>query len=62
MCNYCSGEEVKIYPDLRYMDDIFKIKDGFLLIEGSAACSNGDGANYEIDIKIQYCPNCGRKL
>lgn len=57
----CEGSKFKIY-DENWMDDYITINDkNIMFIEGVTPCGY-ENTSYEIELKISYCPFCGRKL
>lgn len=59
MCEYCSGEKIKIEED--YCSDIIQIENGIMTFMGETPYGY-ENIDFEVDIKICYCPFCGREL
>lgn len=62
MCEYCD-EMKSIYWNDDYkvstVREVYIEQDGTLSISSNASYED---ENYDINIKINYCPSCGRKL
>lgn len=59
MCDYCNGEEIKITDDC--CSDKIQIENRLMTISGETPYGY-ENVYFEIDIKINFCPICGREL
>jgi hypothetical protein len=57
-CKYCSGNE-----SLFWDKDAVNIREVYIELDGSITVSGYEGEdNKTVNLKIEYCPICGRKF
>lgn len=58
MCDCCSGKEIKIENSISHT---MQIENGIMTISGETPVGEYN-TGFEVDIKINICPFCGREL